>query len=32
MSELKEGDKAPNFDGVDQNGDSISLDDFKNKN
>ena len=31
MSELKEGDKAPNFNGVDQNGDSISLDDFKNK-
>ena len=31
MSELKEGDKAPNFEGVDQNGDSISLDDFKNK-
>ena len=31
MSELKEGDKAPHFKGVDQNGDSISLDDFKGK-
>ena len=31
MSELKEGDKAPHFKGVDQNGNSISLDDFNGK-
>ncbi len=31
MSELKEGDKAPVFDGVDQNGKTISLSDFKGK-
>jgi peroxiredoxin Q/BCP len=31
MANLKEGDKAPNFTGVDQNGESISLDQFKGK-
>lgn len=31
MSELKEGSKAPTFEGVDQNGKSISLTDFKGK-
>ena len=31
MSILKEGDKAPTFQGIDQNGDSISLDDYKGK-
>ncbi|WP_018613126.1 thioredoxin-dependent thiol peroxidase [Segetibacter koreensis] len=31
MSELKEGDKAPVFEGVDQNGKSVSLNDFKGK-
>lgn len=28
---LKIGDKAPNFSGIDQNGNKISLDDFKGK-
>lgn len=28
---LKEGDKAPAFEGIDQNGNTISLKDFKNK-
>lgn len=31
MSILKEGDKAPKFSGIDQNGKTISLDDFKSK-
>lgn len=31
MKILKEGDKAPAFKGVDQNGESISLDDYKGK-
>lgn len=31
MKILKEGDKAPEFKGVDQNGKSISLDDYKGK-
>ena len=31
MSEIKEGGKAPNFKGVDQNGNSISLSDYSNK-
>lgn len=31
MEILKEGDKAPNFMGVDQNGESISLDQYKGK-
>jgi len=31
MSELKEGRMAPNFKGVDQNGNSVSLNDFKGK-
>ena len=31
MSELKEGDKAPVFEGVDQNGKTVSLNDFKGK-
>jgi peroxiredoxin Q/BCP len=31
MSELKEGDKAPVFEGVDQNGKKVSLNDFKGK-
>ncbi len=29
MSELKQGDKAPVFEGADQNGNPVSLDDFK---
>jgi peroxiredoxin Q/BCP len=32
MSELKEGSKAPAFKGKDQNGNTISLTDFKGKN
>ncbi|MDB5246280.1 MAG: thiol peroxidase, Bcp-type [Segetibacter sp.] len=31
MSELQEGNKAPDFKGVDQNGNEISLSDFKGK-
>ncbi len=31
MTELKEGHKAPFFEGTDQNGDKISLDDFSGK-
>jgi peroxiredoxin Q/BCP len=31
MAELKEGSKAPDFTGVDQNGQTISLHDFKGK-
>jgi len=31
MANLKVGDKAPNFTGVDQNGESISLDQYKGK-
>jgi peroxiredoxin Q/BCP len=31
MEILKEGDKAPNFTGVDQNGEEISLDQYKGK-
>ncbi len=31
MAELKEGDKAPLFKGVDQNGEEISLDQYKGK-
>jgi peroxiredoxin Q/BCP len=31
MSNLKTGDKAPNFEGVNQNGDSIKLEDFSGK-
>ncbi len=31
MAILKEGDKAPNFSGVDQNGESLSLDMYKGK-
>ena len=31
MSEIKEGDKAPNFKGVDQNGNNIESNDFKDK-
>lgn len=31
MIELKEGDKAPVFEGVDQNGKTVSLNDFKEK-
>lgn len=31
MEILKEGDKAPNFMGVDQNGEAISLDQYKGK-
>jgi len=31
MAELKEGGKAPAFKGVDQNGQPISLADFKGK-
>lgn len=31
MTPLKEGDKAPFFKGLDQNGKEISLDDFKGK-
>lgn len=32
MAKLKIGDKAPNFTGKNQNGNIISLDDFKGKN
>lgn len=32
MSELKEGDKAPDFKGKDQNGNQISLSDFRGRN
>ncbi|GJM34985.1 MAG: peroxiredoxin [Saprospiraceae bacterium] len=31
VSHLKEGDSAPNFEGVDQNGEAISLSDYKGK-
>ena len=31
MKELKEGQKAPFFDGTDQSGNKIRLDDFKGK-
>jgi len=31
MTHLKPGDKAPYFKGIDQNGNEISLDDFKGK-
>ncbi len=31
MANLKEGNKAPNFTGVDQNGESVSLDQYKGK-
>ena len=31
MTHLKEGDKAPAIDGLDENGNSVSLDDFKGK-
>lgn len=31
MTELKEGDKAPAFTGADQNGKTVSLNDFKGK-
>lgn len=31
MSELKEGDKAPVFEGADQNNKTVSLNDFKGK-
>jgi peroxiredoxin Q/BCP len=31
MGILKEGDKAPNFTGVDQNGEAITLDQYKGK-
>ncbi len=31
MSELKEGTEAPVFEGVDQNGNTVSLNDFKGK-
>lgn len=31
ITHLKEGDKAPNFDGFDQNGNSIKLSDYKGK-
>jgi len=32
MATLKQGDKAPNFTANDQNGDAVSLSDFKGKN
>jgi len=32
MSTLKEGDKAPNFTAKDQNGNTVSLSDYKGKN
>ncbi len=32
MVQLKKGDKAPNFKGVDQDGNTISLDNFKGQN
>jgi len=31
MNEIKEGDKAPNFSGVDQNGNEVKLSDFSGK-
>ncbi len=31
MSKLKAGDKAPNFEGLNQNGEKIGLNDFKGK-
>ena len=31
MSEIKEGVKAPNFSGVDQNGNTVKLADFAGK-
>jgi peroxiredoxin Q/BCP len=31
MTHLKPGDKAPNFSGIDQNGNTISLNDFQGK-
>ncbi len=31
MTHLKKGDKAPHFEGIDQDGQPISLDDFKGK-
>ena len=31
MSEIKEGAKAPNFSGVDQNGNTVKLSDFSGK-
>jgi hypothetical protein len=31
MTELKEGTKAPEFEGIDQNGNIVSLGDFKGK-
>jgi len=31
MADLKVGDKAPKFSGVDQNGESVSLDQYKGK-
>jgi len=31
MSEIKEGSKAPNFSGVDQNGNTLKLADYKGK-
>lgn len=31
MTQLKEGDKAPVFEGVDQNGKSVNLNDYKGK-
>jgi len=29
MTKLKEGEKAPDFQGIDQDGNSVSLNDFK---
>ena len=31
MATLKEGDKAPNFNGVDENGNKLSLADYSGK-
>ena len=31
MTPLKEGDKAPYFEGINQDGEKITLDDFKGK-
>ena len=31
MAPLKEGDKAPYFEGINQDGEKITLDDFKGK-
>lgn len=31
MTTLKTGDKAPNFSGIDQNGNTVNLSDFKDK-